>query len=334
MKRMRAHTRQPHAIDLPLFRRGKVRDVYEVGRDRLLMVASDRVSAFDVVLPQPIPRKGEVLTQITVWWLGLLERELGIRHHLITADDDEILSAHPELEASREAWSRRAMLVHRTDPVLVECVVRGYVSGSAWLEYRDTGTLAGEPLVEGLRESDRLDPPIFSPATKAQEGHDENITYDHVVDLLGPDLAAGLRQRALDIYAFGRDTLAPRGIILADTKFEFGLGEDREVILIDEVMTPDSSRFWPEETYEPGRGQPSLDKQPIRDWLEALDDWDKQPPPPDLPDEVVEEASARYLEAFRRVTGMELDAWAPPLSLIHISEPTRLWSGSRMPSSA
>ena len=314
MKPGRAHTRQPHAVDLPLFRRGKVRDVYEVGSDRLLMVASDRVSAFDVVLPQPIPRKGEVLTQITVWWLGRLAGELGVRHHLITAHGDEIVAAHPELAASRDAWDRRAMLVERTDPVLVECVVRGYLSGSAWREYRDTGTLAGEPLPSGLRESDPLDPPIFSPATKAQEGHDENITFDRVVELLGPELAADLRRRALDIYAFGRDTLRPGGIILADTKFEFGLDDGGAVVLIDEVMTPDSSRFWPEETWEPGRGQPSLDKQPIRDWLDALDDWDKQPPPPDLPDEVVEAATARYLEAFRRVTGTELDAWQPPRS--------------------
>jgi phosphoribosylaminoimidazole-succinocarboxamide synthase len=312
MKRVRAHTRQPHAVDLPIFRRGKVRDVYEVGSDRLLMVASDRVSAFDVVLPQPIPRKGEVLTQITVWWLELLARELGVRHHLITADDDEIVAAHPQLEDSRDAWSRRAMLVHRTDPVLVECVVRGYLSGSAWREYRDTGTLAGEPLPPGLRESDRLDPPIFSPATKAQEGHDENITYDHVVDLLGTELAAELRDRSLEIYEFGRETLRPGGIILADTKFEFGLDQRGDVVLIDEVMTPDSSRFWPEETWEPGRGQPSLDKQPIRDWLDALDDWDKQPPPPDLPDEVVDAAASRYREAFRRVTGIELDDWTPP----------------------
>jgi phosphoribosylaminoimidazole-succinocarboxamide synthase len=312
MKRPRVHTRQPHPIDLPIFRRGKVRDVYEVGSERLLMVASDRVSAFDVVLPQPIPRKGEVLTQITVWWLGLLARELDLRHHLITADDGEIVAAHPELERSREAWSRRAMLVHRTDPVLVECVVRGYLSGSAWREYRDTGTLAGEPLPDGLRESDRLDPPIFSPATKAQEGHDENITYDQVVDVLGAELASELRSRSLEIYEFGRETLRAGGIILADTKFEFGLDRRGTVVLIDEVMTPDSSRFWPVETWEPGRGQPSLDKQPIRDWLDALDDWDKQPPPPDLPDGVVDAASSRYLEAFRRVTGTELDDWTPP----------------------
>jgi len=309
----RANVRRPHPIDLPLFRRGKVRDVYEVGTDRLLMVASDRVSAFDVVLPQPIPRKGEVLTQITVWWLNRLKRDLGLRHHLITAHDDEIVAAHPELEESREHWAGRAMLIQRTRPILVECVVRGYLSGSAWREYRDHGTLAGELLPTGLRESDRLEPPIFSPATKAQEGHDENITFSRMTAVLGTALATELRDLALRIYAYGYDTLRPGGIILADTKFEFGL-DDGAVVLIDEVMTPDSSRFWPAESYEPGRGQPSLDKQPIRDWLDILPDWDKQPPPPDLPPEVVDAATARYLEAFRRVTGTDLDDWSPPTS--------------------
>lgn len=308
----RANVRRPHPIDLPLFRRGKVRDVYEVGPDRLLMVASDRVSAFDIVLPQEIPHKGEVLTQITVWWLDRLDRDLGLRHHLITADEEEIVAAHPELEESREHWARRGMLVQRTRPVLVECVVRGYLSGSAWREYRDHGTLAGEPLPSELRESDRLDPPIFSPATKAQEGHDENITFDRMMTVLGEPRATELRDLALRIYEYGRDTLRPGGIILADTKFEFGLDDDDAVVLIDEVMTPDSSRFWPEETWEPGHGQPSLDKQPIRDWLDALPDWEKQPPPPDLPPEIVDAATDRYLEAFRRVTGTDLDEWSGP----------------------
>jgi len=308
----RPNVRRPHPIDLPLFRRGKVRDVYEVGSDRLLMVASDRVSAFDVVLPQEIPRKGEVLTQITVWWLDRLERDLGVRHHLISAREDEIVAAHPDLADSWEHWAGRGMLVERTHPVLVECVVRGYLSGSAWREYRHHGTLAGELLPTGLRESAPLDPPIFSPATKAQEGHDENITFTRMTKVLGTELASELRDLALRIYAYGRDTLHPGGIILADTKLEFGLDGDGNVVLIDEVMTPDSSRFWPEESYEPGRGQPSLDKQPIRDWLDALPDWDKQPPPPDLPAEVVNAATARYLEAFRRVTGTELDEWSGP----------------------
>ncbi|RMH12130.1 MAG: phosphoribosylaminoimidazolesuccinocarboxamide synthase [Gemmatimonadetes bacterium] len=294
-------------LPLPLARRGKVRDVYAVGDDRLLMVASDRVSAFDVVLPQPVPRKGEVLTQITAWWLARLEA-LGIDHHLITADPDEIVRAVPELEPYREAWARRAMLVHRTDPIMVECVIRGYISGSAWKEYRRSGTLAGEPLPEGLVESQRLDPPIFSPATKAVEGHDENITFDTVVELEGAETADWLRDTSLAIYEHGRATAAERGIILADTKFEFGRTADGRILLIDEVLTPDSSRYWPADTYQPGRGQPSLDKQPIRDYLDSLN-WDKRPPPPDLPDHVVHETTRRYQEIFRRLTGVELDAF-------------------------
>ena len=199
------------------------------------------------------------------------------------------------------------MLVRRTEPVLVECVVRGYLSGSAWREYRDAGTLAGDPLPEGLRESDRLDPPIFSPATKAQEGHDENIPFGEVRSLLGPGLADRLRDLSFQVYGHGAEVAADRGIILADTKFEFGLDSDGRLLLIDEVMTPDSSRFWPRESYAPGRGQPSLDKQPIRDWLDALPDWNKQPPAPDLTADVVERTTARYLEIFRRLTGTELD---------------------------
>jgi len=299
------------ALPLPLLSKGKVRDVYEAGPDMLLMVASDRASAFDVVLPQPIPCKGEVLTQVTAWWLSKLEDSLG--HHLISVTPDEILERIPELAGSREQWARRAMLVKRTDPVLVECVVRGYITGSAWKEYKALGTLAGEPLGEGLVESGRLEPTIFSPATKAQEGdHDENITFDAVVDLLGPDLAHELRHRAMETYAFGARTAEKRGIILADTKFEFGKLPDGKLILIDEVMTPDSSRFWPREHYQTGRGQPSLDKQPIRDYLDGLPDWDKKPPPPDLPPEVVRATTERYLEIFRRLTGIELDAYIPP----------------------
>jgi len=304
--------RQPPAIDLPLFRSGKVRDVFAIGTDRLLMVASDRVSAFDVVLPQPIPRKGEVLTQMTAFWMRRLERDLGIRHHLIAAHDEAILADHPELARSRAQWSRRAMLVKRTTPVLVECVVRGYIAGSAWKEYQAKGTLAGEMLPRGLRESERLEPPIFSPATKAQEGHDENISYDQMTEIIGPDVSAELRSRSMEIYRYAHEHLAPKGILLADTKFEFGFDDDGRLLLIDEALTPDSSRFWPEDSYEVGRGQPSLDKQPIRDWLDALPDWNKQPPPPDLAPEVVEAATARYLDAFHRVTGVELDSWTPP----------------------
>lgn len=309
---MRPGMRHPPQIDLPIYRSGKVRDVFAVGDDRLLMVASDRVSAFDVVMNEPIPRKGEVLTQMTAFWLHRLERDLGIRHHLIAAHDEAILAEHPELARSRAQWTRRAMLVQRTTPVLVECVVRGYISGSAWREYQAKGTLAGEMLARGLQESEHLDPPIFSPATKAQEGHDENISYDRMTEIVGPDVTAELRTLSMEIYRYGHRVLREKGILLADTKFEFGFDDDGRLMLIDEVLTPDSSRFWPESSYEVGRGQTSLDKQPIRDWLDALPDWNKQPPPPSLSPEVVEAATARYLEAFERITGTALDDWRPP----------------------
>jgi len=299
-------------LDLPLLHRGKVRDVYEVDEKTLLMIASDRVSAFDVVMAQPIPRKGEVLTQITAWWLKQLESRMA--HHLIAVDGDAIVALYPKLAASRAQWDRRAMLVHRTQPVLVECVIRGYITGSAWKEYRQSGTLANEPLAEGLRESQLLDPPIFSPASKAEVGeHDENITYGQTVELLGEELTARLRDLSMDIYTHGRDVAGHNGIILADTKFEFGFDASGELLLIDEVLTPDSSRFWPKEHYEVGRGQPSLDKQPVRDWLDEVPDWDKSPPPPDLPDEVVGATTARYRDIFQRLTGVSLDHFNPPL---------------------
>ena len=297
-------------LDLPLLHRGKVRDVYEVNDNELLMVASDRVSAFDVVLPQPVPHKGEVLTLITAWWLEQLESELP--HHIIGVHPDRIIARHPGLEASRDVWARRAMLVHRTDPVLVECVVRGYISGSAWKEYRQSGTLAGEKLPEGLQESQRLDPAIFSPATKAQEGeHDENITFGQMKGILGDELSTTLRDLSMRVYGYGRDVAEKSDIILADTKFEFG-HKNGQLMIIDEVLTPDSSRFWPKESYGIGRGQPSLDKQPVRDWLETLD-WDKRPPAPDLPDEVVNAASERYKDVFQRLTGTALADYVPPL---------------------
>ncbi|MEX2467935.1 MAG: phosphoribosylaminoimidazolesuccinocarboxamide synthase [Gemmatimonadota bacterium] len=298
-------------LDLPLIHRGKVRDVYEIDEETLLMVASDRVSAFDVVMRQPIPKKGEVLTLITAWWLEQLEQL--VPHHLIAVDPDRIVARYPYLESSRKRWERRAMLVRRTDPVLVECVVRGYISGSAWKEYREHGTLAGEGLRAGLKESERLDPPIFSPATKAQEGHDENIGFATMCDLIGSAPATHLRDLSMRIYAYGRDVAARQGILLADTKFEFGQDPWGRVLLIDEVLTPDSSRFWPKEHYEVGRGQPSLDKQPIRDWLDSQDDWDKTPPPPDLPDEVVVAASRRYLDVFERLVGVPLSEYEMPV---------------------
>ena len=297
------------SLPLPLLHRGKVRDVYEVGADELLMVASDRVSAFDVLMSRPVPRKGEVLTLLTAWWLDRLR----VDHHLLAVDPDRIERRHPQLDESRAAWARRAMLVRRATPMPVECVVRGYLSGSAWKEYVETGTLAGEPLPDGLRESVQLPAPLFSPATKADPGqHDENIPFRAVVEQLGDTMAARVREVSLELYDEGRSTCEEKGIILADTKFEFGLDGQGRLLLIDEVMTPDSSRFWPMESYAPGRGQPSLDKQPIRDWLEALPDWDKRPPPPDLPDQVVTAATDRYLEIFRRLTGVELDDWQAP----------------------
>lgn len=299
-------------LDLLLLHRGKVRDVYEVDDHTLLMLASDRISAFDVILSQPIPHKGEVLTLVTAWWLEQLEDR--VTHHLIAVDPDAIIARHPELAASRKTWARRAMLVTRTQPVLVECVVRGYITGSAWKEYRSSGTLANEPLPEGLQESQRLDPPIFSPATKAEQGeHDENITFGQAQELLGTDLAARLRDLSLDIYEYGRGVADTCGIILADTKFEFGFDAAGELLLIDEVLTPDSSRFWPKESYAVGRGQPSLDKQPVRDWLDELQGWDKSPPAPDLPDAVVTAARDRYQDVFHRLTGIELADYQPPL---------------------
>jgi phosphoribosylaminoimidazole-succinocarboxamide synthase len=288
--------------------RGKVRDVYAVGADRLLIVATDRISAFDVVLPQPIPRKGAVLTQLTAWWLTKMTDITP--NHLISADADVIARLVPELDDTRSVWSHRAMLVQRANVVPIECVVRGFISGSAWSEYRRQGTLAGERLPAGLRESQRLDPPVFSPATKAETGHDENITFTQMRDAVGAELAEELRRRSLAIYQRGRDIAAQADIILADTKFEFGTLPDGTLVLIDEVLTPDSSRFWPKESFQVGRGQPSLDKQPVRDYLEGLvkaGEWDREPPPPDLPDHVVRETSARYLGVFERLTGFTLD---------------------------
>lgn len=294
-------------LPFPLVRRGKVRDVYDVGDDRLLIVATDRISAFDVVMPQPIPDKGAVLTQITAWWLH--QGGAFAPNHLIAAADNEIESEVPELGDSRAAWNRRAMLVKRTDPLPFECVVRGYISGSAWKEYGESGTLAGEPLPAGLGECERLDPPIFSPATKAESGHDENITFAEVRRALGDAVAEELRRRSIQVYDQGRAVADNAGIIIADTKFEFGRAADGQLLLIDEVLTPDSSRFWPRESYQPGRGQPSLDKQPVRDYLEQLvarGEWNKQAPAPDLPDHVIAATRDRYCELFRRMTGRDL----------------------------
>ena len=297
-------------IPLPLLFRGKVRDVYEVPGDRLLLVASDRVSAFDVVMAEPVPEKGRVLTQITVWWLNThLD---GVPHHVISVRPREIARAVPALAGCESGWAGRATLVRRTRPLPVECVVRGYLSGSAWKEYRESGTLAGETLPPGLAESDPLVPAIFSPATKATEGHDENITFEQMAGIVGADLAAELRRRSLDIYERGRAAAAECGIILADTKFEFGIAPDGELLLIDEVLTPDSSRFWPREHYRRGRPQPSLDKQPLRDHLDGRADWNKRYPPPPLPERVIAAAAERYREVFRRLTGAGLEEYEAP----------------------
>lgn len=293
------------SLPLPLVRRGKVRDVYAVGDDRLLLVATDRVSAFDVVMREPIPHKGAVLTQITAWWLRQLATAGVVEHHMIASDIDAIVAEVPALAPHRALLQGRAMLSVRADVIPVECVIRGYLSGSAWKEYKTTGTLAGEPLAAGLVESSRFDPPLFSPATKAEEGHDENITPAIVAERLGAETASRLEAMSRAVYTFGRDLAAARGIIIADTKFEFGVRDGR-LILIDEVMTPDSSRFWPAAQYAPGGPQPSFDKQPLRDWLERerlAGRWNGEAPPPTLPPEVVDATSVRYRDAYRLLTG-------------------------------
>lgn len=278
---------------LPIFSRGKVRDMIDLG-DALLMVASDRVSAFDVVMPQPIPGKGVVLTAFCEFWFGVT-RDI-VPNHLLSAGLDEF---PPEARRFREELDGRALLVRKAKRVDIECVVRGYLAGSAWAEYRKAGTMAGEPLPPGLRESQRLPEPIFTPATKAETGHDENITLDQMRAMVGGKLADRMAEISLNLYAFAEAHARARGIFLADTKFEFGLLGD-EIILIDEALTPDSSRFWPADGYEPGRPQPSYDKQYLRDYLESTD-WNKEPPAPDLPAEVIRVTAEKYREAYLRV---------------------------------
>lgn len=287
---------------------GKVRDIYEVDAGRLLLVATDRVSAFDVVMDEAVPYKGAVLTQLSAWWFGQLEDI--VANHLITANTGEIVAQLPALADHRPAIAGRSMLCRRASVFPVECVVRGYISGSAWKEYARHGTLAGEELPAGLAESDRLPRPIFSPATKAEAGHDENITIARVRELLGEEPAAELERLALAIYARGSAIADRLGIIVADTKFEFGRSANGGVILVDEVLTPDSSRFWPRDAYRPGQAQPSYDKQPLRDYLESersAGRWNGEAPPPGLPSEVVRATSARYLDAYHRLTGSRLD---------------------------
>jgi len=276
---------------LKLRARGKVRDIYEDG-DRLLIVATDRISAFDYILATGIPDKGRVLTQMTLFWLNFLRDT--VPNHLLSTD----MSGLPAELEGRSMWVRRAAMFD------VECVARGYLSGSGWKEYQQTGAVCGIPLPKGLRESDALPEPIFTPATKAQSGHDENISFDKVRDLIGHDMASRLRDLTLRIYGSAAEYARPRGIILADTKFEFGL-VDGEIVLADEVLTPDSSRFWPMETYAPGGPQPSYDKQYVRDYLESIR-WNKQPPAPALPEEVAPPTSEKYKESYRALTGHSL----------------------------
>jgi phosphoribosylaminoimidazole-succinocarboxamide synthase len=294
-------------LPLPLLRRGKVREVYVVDAEHLLLVASDRVSAFDVVMQEPVPHKGAVLTQISAFWFERLADVFP--SHYITARTPDILERVPSLAGLQEEIDRRSMLVKRAPPVPFECVVRGYLAGSAWSEYRNRGTLAGEPLPTGLVESQRLESPLFSPATKAEAGHDINVTFTTLADTLGLQLATQLRDASFAVYEAGRKHAARQGIIIADTKFEFGIDSSGRIRLIDELLTPDSSRFWPADRYAPGHPQPSFDKQPLRDYLASLKAagrWNGEYPPPPLPPQVVDATSRRYLEAYRLLTGREL----------------------------
>jgi phosphoribosylaminoimidazole-succinocarboxamide synthase len=283
--------------------------VYEAGPDQLLLVATDRVSAFDVVMREAVPHKGAVLTQLTAWWLRRLGGE--VEHHMLTADADEIIQAVPALAPHRDEIAGRAMLSRRAKVFPIECVIRGYLAGSAWKEYRTHGTLAGEPLPPGLKESAKLDPPLFSPATKAESGHDENITPARAAEIVGAARIAELERLTRLVYERGRAHAESRGIIIADTKLEFGEMDGR-VILVDEVLTPDSSRFWPADRYEEGAAPPSLDKQPLRDHLErekTAGRWNGDPPPPPLPTDVIDSMSRRYLETFQRLTGDPLPSF-------------------------
>jgi phosphoribosylaminoimidazole-succinocarboxamide synthase len=297
------------ASDLPLPRigRGKVRDIYAVGDDRVLLLTTDRISAFDVVMAETIPMKGAVLTQISAWWFNELEGV--VHHHMISADADDIIRQVPALQGHRASLAGRAMLCKRTEVFPIECVIRGYLSGSAWKEYSQSGTLAGEKLPPGLLESTKLEPAIFSPATKAETGHDENITIPRMREILGEEVTYTLESMTRAVYTLGEKISRGQGIIIADTKFEFGRDKDGHIILIDEVMTPDSSRFWAADVYTPGQPQPSFDKQPLRDYLDTerrAGRWNGEAPPPPLPAEVIEATSKRYLEAYRRITGKEL----------------------------
>jgi phosphoribosylaminoimidazole-succinocarboxamide synthase len=284
---------------LELLRRGKVRDIYQLG-DNLLIVATDRISAFDSVLGSGIPLKGQVLTALTLFWFDTLETTR--QNHLITADVEQMGDAvRPHADLLRG----RSMQVKKADVIPVECVVRGYLAGSGWKEYSASGTVCGIRLPDGFVQGDRLPEPIFTPAVKAESGHDENISFERAVELHGADLMTDLRDRSIAVYTEAAGYAAERGVIICDTKFEWGTIGDGAPVLIDEVLTPDSSRFWPADEYTPGGAQPSFDKQYVRDWLESESGWDKEPPAPPLPEHVVRRTTERYLEAYRRMTGRD-----------------------------
>lgn len=278
---------------------GKVRDVYKVNDEELLLVATDRISAFDCVMPNQVSRKGEVLTKISAFWFHKV-REIS-ENHLITTEFDEM----PEIVKNHRELKGRSSLVKRTEVFPVECVVRGYLEGSGWKDYEATGEICGHKLPAGLRQCEKLPEPIFTPATKAASGHDENISEDRFSEIIGEEKAAILKQRTLDIYSAASEFALSRGIIIADTKFEFGSDKDGNILLIDEILTPDSSRFWETAKYSPGKAQASFDKQFVREYLETLD-WNKQPPAPELPTEIVEATTSRYLEAYKLLTGTDL----------------------------
>lgn len=284
--------------DIEFFKRGKVREIYNL-KDKFLMVATDRISCFDVVLPTEIPRKGEVLTKLSVFWFEFTKDI--ILNHFITASVDDFPE---ELQKYKEALNDRSMLVKKANPMPVECVVRGYLAGSGWKEYQKTQSICGIKLPKGLRESDRLPEPIFTPATKEDVGHDINVTQEYIEKMIGQETAVKLKDISIALYEKASEYAESKGIIIADTKFEFG-EVDAEITLIDEVLTPDSSRFWPKDSYEPGKSQPSFDKQFVRDYLETLD-WDKMPPAPELPEEIVVKTSNKYLQALKMIAGREI----------------------------
>ena len=290
-------------LNLPHVHSGKVRDIYEIDSQNLLMVTSDRLSAFDVVLNEPIPEKGRVLTAMTRYWLEKLNNL--VPNHLISVDPT-YLSDEISLE-NREFLLGRTMICRRAEMLPVECIVRGFITGSAWKEYKENGTVHGEKVVSGLKESEQFQQPLFTPSTKATSGHDENISFSESIEILGSDLAEKVKDTSLKCYKLAADLAMERGIIIADTKFEFGL-IDGELVLADEVLTPDSSRFWPEEQWSTGSSPPSFDKQPVRDFLDGIE-WDKKPPPPTLPSEVISATSSRYIEAYEKISGKSFEDW-------------------------